>query len=565
MMAEQFLTKTRANRADCLPVGDGIAIERYVDLLALLSGRVGPEVVAIFAEPFISRSGDDGQLSIAWYTDLTGRGERLEDLPLEQAARIEARLVSLTRPLSFLGVDEEVGPLVRAALSIGSRGDIWVVEDRPVLVNWGMKPDPGLPEGTLAGLIAPRATAAQPISTAPAAQAAAQPYAMVGSPAAAETATASLPKIAWVPLAVLLAIATLILIWLLLPWTRVHYQPSAEGAQGVIVDMDAAQKATLLALVERRRILDAALAGAQCRADGLIELPGGLSVDGLPLPPMGEPGTVADSSPAAKEGADPSLPISPRRLALPGGDATGSLLDRLEGGTVLILAVNGQELSSGTGFSLGAGFIVTNAHVVAMALEAGQVFAVHKSFAQPIPAAVLKISEPFETSGMDLALLQVANPDLPAMAMTPSDTPKLTRVIAAGFPADVMETDSAFAALMSGDPTAMPELSVADGIVTSQQTVQGGASAGQLLFHTAPLAKGNSGGPLVDYCGAVVGVNTFVRRSEFRNLNIALSADDLRRFLEGTAASSVVGSATPCQPVLVDKGAEPDPAGLVNE
>jgi S1-C subfamily serine protease len=161
---------------------------------------------------------------------------------------------------------------------------------------------------------------------------------------------------------------------------------------------------------------------------------------------------------------------------------------------------------------------------------------------------VLKISEPFETSGMDLALLQVATSDLPAMAMTLSDTPKLTRVIAAGFPADVMETDSAFAALMSGDVTAMPELSVADGIVTSQQTVQGGAS-----------------GPLVDYCGAVVGVNTFVRLSEFRNLNIALSANDLRRFLEGTPASSVLGSATPCQPVLVDKGTEPDPAGLGNE
>jgi S1-C subfamily serine protease len=111
----------------------------------------------------------------------------------------------------------------------------------------------------------------------------------------------------------------------------------------------------------------------------------------------------------------------------------------------------------------------------------------------------------------------------------------------------------------------MPELSVADGIVTSQQTVQGGASAGRLLFHTAPLAKGNSGGPLVDYCGAVVGVNTFVRLSEFRNLNIALSANDLRRFLEGTPASSVLGSATPCQPVLVDKGTEPDPAGLGNE
>jgi hypothetical protein len=561
MMAEQFLTKTRANRADCIGIGDGIAIERHIDLLALLSARVGPEVVSLFAEPFISRSGDDGQLTIAWYTDLVGRGERLEDLPPEQAARIEARLVSLTRPLTFLGSDEEVGPLVRAALSIGSRSDIWVVEDRPVLVNWGMKPDPGKPEGSLAGFIAPPAPAAQKMAAAPVMpEAPAQQAVAVGPAAVAQAGVAGLPRIAWVPLVVLLSIASLVLIWLLLPWTRVPYPLSAEVEPEAVVDMDAAQGAMLAALVDRKQKLEAALAGAQCRADGQVELPGGLSVDGLPLPPIWEAAVPPDSPPSATEGSGAVLPISPRRLAVPGGETAATLLDQLEAGTVLILAGHDQDLSTGTGFSLGEGFIVTNAHVVEMAIEGGQVFVVHKSFVQPIPAEILRTSAQFEASGTDLALLRVVTSDLPAMALMLGETPKLTRVIAAGFPADVMETDRAFAALLAGEVTEAPDLVVADGIVTSQQTIQLGDGAAHLLFHTAPLAKGNSGGPLVDYCGAVVGVNTFVRPSEFRNLNIALSADDLRRFLEGTPAAPVVSTAAPCQPALVEGGAGSDPA-----
>lgn len=546
-MAEHFLTKTKVYREDCLGVGQALAIECHAELQALLSHRVGPDVAAIFAEPFISRSGDDGHLTIAWYTDLAGRGTRLTDLPEDQATRIEARLAALTRPLMNLLEDDENGPLLRAALSIGSKADVWVVDDRPILVNWGMTIGARQSEAPLAGLIpTPNSPAPEPRRPAPVtANGAVAPLAM--PPAATVAAPAgAVPRIAWVPLTVLLCLAVLVLLWLLLPSTRIAFPYTAPVAPASTVDAAAAQEATLRALAERKQQLEAALAGAQCRVDGVLELPGGRSLDGALLPPVGSP------KPATETPAEvaPVLPLSPGQLSVGEAETTETLLKRLEGGTVLVMARNGETVSTGTGFSIGDGLIISNAHVLEPVGETGEVFVIHKSFAQPLPARIIKVSAPFEQSGTDLALLEVADKTLTTLTlMTNPDSRKLTPVIAAGFPADVMETDSAYVALMQGDATAVPDLSVSDGIVTSEQQVPEVQT--KLLFHTAPLSNGNSGGPLVDYCGGVVGVNTFVRRSELRSINIALSTADVVKFLHGTSAADVVVQDQPCRPTII--------------
>jgi S1-C subfamily serine protease len=82
--------------------------------------------------------------------------------------------------------------------------------------------------------------------------------------------------------------------------------------------------------------------------------------------------------------------------------------------------------------------------------------------------------------------------------------------------------------------------------VNAEQPIMSGT---ETLIHSAPLAKGNSGGPLVDFCGRVVGVNTFVRAGPLRNLNFALGTVALVRFLEGTPAAAVAERET-CQPNL---------------
>jgi S1-C subfamily serine protease len=63
------------------------------------------------------------------------------------------------------------------------------------------------------------------------------------------------------------------------------------------------------------------------------------------------------------------------------------------------------------------------------------------------------------------------------------------------------------------------------------------------------MSQGNSGGPLVDMCGRVIGVNTFVRQGNLRNLNFALSTDGLIRFLAGTGVQPGVVSQA-CLPEL---------------
>ena len=77
------------------------------------------------------------------------------------------------------------------------------------------------------------------------------------------------------------------------------------------------------------------------------------------------------------------------------------------------------------------------------------------------------------------------------------------------------------------------------------------------VVHSAPISKGNSGGPLIDMCGRLVGVNTFVVQGPMRNLNFALATTDLIAFLAGTPAEPVL-SAESCTPMV----ARPAPAAL---
>ena len=57
---------------------------------------------------------------------------------------------------------------------------------------------------------------------------------------------------------------------------------------------------------------------------------------------------------------------------------------------------------------------------------------------------------------------------------------------------------------------------------------------GEWIQTTTPISSGNSGGPLVDLFGQVVGINTF-HLVKGQNLNFAISASDIKRIYEETA------------------------------
>ena len=177
----------------------------------------------------------------------------------------------------------------------------------------------------------------------------------------------------------------------------------------------------------------------------------------------------------------------------------------------------------------------------------------------PQPATVLKAAGPLAETGADFALLRIADDSLPAFALhRPQDSLKLSQVIAAGFPGDVLEMDGDFAALRGGDLAAMPGLTVTDGIVNTEQAF---GPTTRVLMHSAPLSTGNSGGPLIDMCGRVVGVNSFVRKGRLQNRGYALAVSDLIAFLDGTPAAPQIDE-TACAPVVLKPqpaGAEPQP------
>ena len=68
-----------------------------------------------------------------------------------------------------------------------------------------------------------------------------------------------------------------------------------------------------------------------------------------------------------------------------------------------------------------------------------------------------------------------------------------------------------------------------------------------LIVHTASIAKGNSGGPLVDGCGRVVGINTCINvdQSQSAKINYAIRSQVIAAFLQ-SAGASARNDARPC-------------------
>ena len=89
----------------------------------------------------------------------------------------------------------------------------------------------------------------------------------------------------------------------------------------------------------------------------------------------------------------------------------------------------------------------------------------------------------------------------------------------------------------------------------AEQKIKGKEDA---IIHSATISQGNSGGPLINACGRVLGINTFISTSEVRTLNIALSVSGLRQFLSDAAIDFYETDET-CNPRLIQTDPASDP------
>ena len=175
----------------------------------------------------------------------------------------------------------------------------------------------------------------------------------------------------------------------------------------------------------------------------------------------------------------------------------------------------GEGEASGTGVVLTSdGEILTNAHVVEGATKVSVRFA---GETEPRTATVLA-SDP----GNDLALLKIVATNLkPATFAQPGTIRIGDQVIAIGY-----------ALALDGGP------SVTSGIISAlKRTIitESGALNG-LIQTDAAISSGNSGGPLVNLRGEVVGINTAVARSDdnqaANNVGFSISVDEIGPVLE---------------------------------
>ena len=265
----------------------------------------------------------------------------------------------------------------------------------------------------------------------------------------------------------------------------------------------------------------------------------GFKVDGLPGPGSGaedraglpdKSNLKGDGKPPAKGDGRPDVkPADADALVAMSGP---ELARKLEQATALVLTDKG----TGTGFFISDKLLITNRHVVESA-AGGNLFVTSRALGMKRRATVLRVTAGSTPGGADFALLRLDDGTGPAALGVGTKIEKLATVVAAGYPGLAIRADPEFARLLAGDGTAAPDLNFTQGAVQSLTQRPGSLS---LIVHSASTLKGNSGGPLVDMCGRVVGVNTFIALDEKQagRLSYALGADGLLAFLREAAGSA---------------------------
>jgi S1-C subfamily serine protease len=194
----------------------------------------------------------------------------------------------------------------------------------------------------------------------------------------------------------------------------------------------------------------------------------------------------------------------------------------------VVVIVFGEEdevvgFGHGSGFAVGPNRIVTNAHVVAQAQE-GTRFAIGVVPSEGNQAYRARVIA--RDPARDLALLEVEEGSFQPIPLYIGPLDDGAPIAALGYPGNV---DLATARSVDDYIAPLPPTR-SIGIFSNVRPINGITT----LLHTANIARGHSGGPLLDQCGRVLGVNTLITRNQEGDapFAFAVSNRELTAFLQ---------------------------------
>jgi serine protease Do len=209
--------------------------------------------------------------------------------------------------------------------------------------------------------------------------------------------------------------------------------------------------------------------------------------------------------------------------AASGGDPVVAVAAKVRSAVVTISSTSGNQIGLfgvptggiGSGFIIAPdGLILTNAHVV----EGASQLTVTLEDGRELPGRVVA-----SDSNLDLAVVKVDATGLPAVEIGSSANLQVGQlVVAIGSPLGAF-TDSVTSGILSATGRT---ITVVDAVSRQRKTID------HLLQTDAAINEGNSGGPLLDASGRVIGINT-AEASSANGIGFAIPIDEAAAIIAG--------------------------------
>ncbi len=228
-------------------------------------------------------------------------------------------------------------------------------------------------------------------------------------------------------------------------------------------------------------------------------------------------GAQASTSDSSEDDSDSELTAPEQAGSTQAKLTPQELVAATDQAVVKIECISIKGLSIASGFVVDpAGLVVTNYHVMSNAAQATAHFQSGKT------AKVNGIR--WKDASRDIAVIEIAAQDLPALTLAEAPPAKGEDVFAFGNPHGIRS-------MSKGIVSAILR---ADQLPSRDRTFQG-----TWIQTDAAISPGNSGGPLVNRSGQVVGANAFGIVNG-QNLNFAISAGDIANVLNEAKAAKLV-------------------------